>query len=85
MGRDILDTVAKLKASGEPFALAAVVRTVSVTSVAKAGAKAVFRLDGTLSDGWIGGGCARGAVLNAARDALADGQPMLISVPRAMF
>ena len=49
MGRDILDTVAKLKASGEPFALAAVVRTVSVTSVAKAGAKAVFRLDGTLS------------------------------------
>ena len=84
MGRDILDRVAALKASGEPFALATVVRTVSVTAVAKAGAKAgakaVIRLDGTLSDGWIGGGCARGAVLKAARDALADGQPRLISV-----
>ena len=85
MGRDILDTTAALRASGEPFALAAVVRTVSVTSVAKAGAKAVLRLDGTLSDGWIGGGYAGGAVLKAARDALADGQPRLISVPRAMF
>ena len=84
MGRDILDRVAALKASGEPFALATVVRTVSVTAVAKAGAKAgakaVIRLDGTLSDGWIGGGCARGAVLKAARDALADGLPRLISV-----
>ena len=79
MGRDILDMVAELKASGEAFALATVVRTVSVTA-AKAGAKAVIRADGTLSDGWIGGGCARGAVLKAAREALADGQPRLISV-----
>ncbi len=79
MGRDILEMVAELKAVGEPFALATVVRTVSVTA-AKAGAKAVIRADGTLSEGWIGGGCARGAVLKAAREALADGQPRLISV-----
>jgi xanthine dehydrogenase accessory factor len=76
---DIMDRVAELKSAGEPFALATVVRTVSVTA-AKAGAKAVIRADGSISDGWIGGGCARGAVLKAAREAMSDGQPRLISV-----
>ncbi len=76
---DILDLVSSVKAKGEPFALATVVRTVSVTA-AKAGAKAVILADGTISDGWIGGGCARGAVLKAARQALADGAPRLVSV-----
>ena len=55
------------------------VRTVSATA-AKAGAKAVILPDGTIHAGWIGGGCARGAVLRAARDALEDGTPRLISV-----
>lgn len=76
---DLIELAADLKSRGEAFCLATVVRTVSVTA-AKAGAKAVVRPDGTISDGWIGGGCARGAVLKAARDALADGQPRLISV-----
>jgi xanthine dehydrogenase accessory factor len=76
---DILDLVQDYKAKGEPFALATVVRTVSVTA-AKAGAKAVILGDGTISGGWIGGGCARGAVLKAAREAMSDGQPRLISV-----
>ncbi len=78
-GRDIAQTVAALQGAGEAFVVATVVRTVSVTA-AKAGAKAVIRADGAISDGWIGGGCARGAVLKAAREALADGQPRLISV-----
>ncbi len=76
---DILDLVNDYKTKGEPFALATVVRTVSVTA-AKAGAKAVILGDGSISGGWIGGGCARGAVLKAAREALVDGQPRLISV-----
>ncbi|MFZ5792432.1 MAG: XdhC family protein [Pseudomonadota bacterium] len=76
---DILDLVSNLKAKGEAFVLATVVRTVSVTA-AKAGAKAVIRPDGTFSEGWIGGGCARAAVLKAAREAIADGKPRLISV-----
>ncbi|HUI22194.1 MAG TPA: XdhC family protein [Methylocella sp.] len=76
---DVLDLVGEMKAKGEPFALATVVRTVAVTA-AKAGAKAIIRPDGTLTAGWIGGGCARGAVLRAARDALEDGEPRLISV-----
>src|SRR5271157_4888718 len=76
---DILNSIAARKASGEPFALATVVRTVAATA-AKAGAKAVILPDGTMSEGWIGGGCARAAVLKAARDALADGKPRLVSV-----
>ena len=76
---DILDIISSQKATGEPFALATVVRTVAATA-AKAGAKAVILPDGTISEGWIGGGCARAAVLKAARDALADGRSRLVSV-----
>ena len=76
---DILDTISTRKAQGEPFALATVVRTVAATAT-KAGAKAVILPDGTMSEGWIGGGCARAAVLKAAREALADGEPRMVSV-----
>jgi xanthine dehydrogenase accessory factor len=82
---EIIDLVASLKAKGEAFVLATVVRTVSVTA-AKAGAKAVIRADGAISDGWIGGGCARAAVLKAAKEALADGHPRLVSIqPRDLL
>src|SRR6476620_6091663 len=76
---DILRIISARKAAGEPFALATVVRTVAATA-AKAGAKAVILPDGTISEGWIGGGCARAAVLKAAKDALADGKSRLVSV-----
>ncbi len=76
---EVMDLVAQMKAAEEAFVLATVVRTVSVTA-AKAGAKAIIRPDGTIAAGWIGGGCARGAVLKAARDALADGEPRMVSV-----
>src|ERR1700728_1928178 len=76
---DILDNISSRKSPGEPFALATVVRTVAATA-AKAGAKAVILPDGTISLGWIGGGCARAAVLKAARDAIADGKARLVSV-----
>ena len=71
--------IAAMTRRAQPYALATVVRTVSATA-AKAGAKAVILADGTIGAGWIGGGCARGAVLRAARAAMADGQPRLISV-----
>src|SRR5262249_39325768 len=76
---DVLDTISDRRAEGRPFALATVVRTVAATA-AKAGAKAVILPDGTISEGWIGGGCARAAVLKAAREALADGKSRLVSV-----
>jgi len=77
--QDVIDLVAAMRARAEPFAVATVVRTVSYTA-AKAGAKAVIRADGTITGGWIGGGCARGAVLRTARQVIADGQARLISV-----
>ena len=76
---EVMDLVAQMKAAEEAFVLATVVRTVSVTA-AKAGAKAIIRSDGTIVAGWIGGGCAKGAVLKAAREALADGEPRMVSV-----
>jgi len=76
---DILELISAMKAKGETFALATVVRTVAATA-AKAGAKAVILPDGTISEGWVGGGCARAAVLKAAREALLDGKPRLVSV-----
>jgi xanthine dehydrogenase accessory factor len=76
---EVMDLVAQMKAAEQAFVLATVVRTVSVTA-AKAGAKAIIRPDGTIIAGWIGGGCAKGAVLKAARDALADGEPRMVSV-----
>ena len=76
---EVMDLVAQMQAAEEAFVLATVVRTVSVTA-AKAGAKAIIRPDGAIVAGWIGGGCARGAVLKAAREALADGEPRMVSV-----
>jgi xanthine dehydrogenase accessory factor len=77
--QDMLDLVTAMKDKGEPVALATVVRTVSATA-AKPGAKAVVQADGTILGGWIGGGCARAAVLKAARQAIADGRPRLVSI-----
>lgn len=76
---EVMDVATQLKTEEQSFVLATVVRTVSVTA-AKAGAKAIIRSDGTIAAGWIGGGCARGAVLKAAREALADGMPRMVSV-----
>jgi xanthine dehydrogenase accessory factor len=76
---EVMNLVAEMKAAEQAFVLATVVRTVSVTA-AKAGAKAIIRPDGTIVAGWIGGGCAKGAVLKAAREALADGEPRMVSV-----
>jgi xanthine dehydrogenase accessory factor len=75
----VLDRAAHHHAHGETFALATVVRTVSVTA-AKAGAKALINPDGSIEEGWIGGGCARAAVLKAARQCMLDGQSRLISI-----
>ena len=69
----------RLRAEGRPFAVATIVRTVDATS-AKPGAKALLLGDGTLVDGWIGGGCARSAVARAAIAAVALGKPQFVSL-----
>ena len=75
----VLEQAAQRQAKGQAFALATVVRTVSVTA-AKAGAKALIGADGSIVEGWIGGGCARAAVVKAARQCMADGRSRLVSI-----
>ena len=75
----VLEQAAQRQAQGQAFALATVVRTVSVTA-AKAGAKALIGADGSIVEGWIGGGCARAAVVKAARQCMADGRSRLVSI-----
>ena len=77
----VLEQAALRQAKGQTFALATVVRTVSVTA-AKAGAKALIGPDGSIEEGWIGGGCARAAVVKAARQCMA-GRPIAACLDRA--
>ncbi len=72
-------TLSTLRAEGAAFAIATVVRTVDATS-AKPGAKAIILPDGTIAEGWIGGGCARSAVGKAGAAAIAEGRPQFISL-----
>ncbi|GAB0113144.1 XdhC family protein [Acidisoma sp. C75] len=71
--------ITRLTRDAQPFALATVVRSRAATA-ARAGAKAVILPDGSLGAGWIGGGCVQGAALRAARAALSEGKPRLISI-----
>lgn len=79
MSFDIAATMDHMKQGGDQFAVATVVRTVSVTA-AKPGAKAIINAEGEIVDGWIGGGCAKSAVIKAAIKAIEDGEPKLVSL-----
>jgi len=76
MQTDFYDKVQELRNTGNPFAIATVVRAEKPTS-AKVGAKAIITEDGILS-GWIGGSCAEPTVKREAKKALQDSQPRLI-------
>ena len=74
-----LDACFKALADGElPLVLATVVQTLGSTS-GKAGDKALVGAQGII-EGWIGGGCAQPAVVEAARQVLESAQPCLIRV-----
>ena len=76
---DLAKAAQALRAKQEPFAFATIVRTAGSTA-AKPGAKALLSADGTILQGWLGGGCTCGAVKRAALQALQDGRPQLVSV-----
>lgn len=76
---DLAEAAQELRAREEPFAFATIVRTAGATA-AKPGAKALLSADGTILQGWLGGGCTRGAVKRAALQALQEGTPQLVSV-----
>lgn len=78
MSEDLLALAAALRARGEAFALATVVRCERPTS-ARPGAKALVRPDGSVT-GWVGGACAEPVVVREALAALGDGQPRLVGL-----
>lgn len=60
------------------YAVATVIRALPPTST-WVGAQALVESDGTLH-GWIGGGCSRAIVVQAALDAMQEGQPKLMRI-----
>ena len=76
MSIDFFAEFQKLYDTGNPFAIATVIRAEKPTS-AKVGAKAIITEDGRLS-GWIGGSCAEPTVKREAKKALQDGQPRFL-------
>jgi xanthine dehydrogenase accessory factor len=77
-GDELLDLARELNERRQPYALVTVVRAVAPTS-AYVGAQAIVLADGTLH-GWIGGGCAKGVVIGAARAAIGKGEPRLVRI-----
>lgn len=74
----VLDLIERLRAAGQDFCIATIVRTANLTS-AKAGAKAVVTPDGTMT-GFVGGGCVTGAVRKAALEAIRTARPEMIRI-----
>lgn len=68
-----------LRAEGTPYALATVVRAQGSSS-AMPGAKAIVSAVGDILEGWIGGGCARGAIGRAAKTAITRNDPIFVAL-----
>ncbi|MBS0224683.1 MAG: XdhC family protein [Proteobacteria bacterium] len=73
------DLIADLHAKRQPFAVATVIETAGSVS-AKTASKAVIDEDGNMLGGWVGGGCAEGAVRKAAVDCLATGRTTVLDL-----
>ncbi|MDH5354188.1 MAG: XdhC family protein [Gammaproteobacteria bacterium] len=67
-----------LQREGKPLALATVIQAISPTS-GKPGDKALVSAE-AIVEGWIGGGCAQPAVIEAAGTSLETGEPSVIRV-----
>lgn len=74
----LLDLARELNAKHEAYALVTVVRAVAPTS-AYVGAQAIVLANGKLH-GWIGGGCAKSVVIDAAQSAILKGVPKLLRI-----
>jgi xanthine dehydrogenase accessory factor len=75
---EILQLAQMLMERDEPYAMVTVVRVAAPTS-AYVGAQAIVQRDGTI-EGWIGGGCAKDVVIEAAKEAIASGEPKLVRI-----
>ncbi|SDJ12950.1 xanthine dehydrogenase accessory factor [Paraburkholderia steynii] len=74
----LLQLEQQLIAAGAPFAVVTVIRAAPPTST-QVGAQALVDGNGTLH-GWIGGGCARAIVIEAARQSMRAGQPRRVRI-----
>ena len=79
MSGDFYSQAAQLTSVGKAFAVATVVR-VEGSSSARRGSKAIIDCDGKLVTGWVGGGCAEGAVKSEALKSIESGKPQLITL-----
>lgn len=77
--RDPLDLIVELRSRREPFVVATVIETEGSVS-AKTASKAVIGKDGRLLTGWVGGGCAEGAVSHAALECLDSGRTKIVDL-----
>lgn len=75
---DMLDEIKQAVDSGEPSALATIVRTRGSTP-REVGARMVVRADGAIR-GTVGGGCGEADVWSEAMDVIASGIPRVIEV-----
>ncbi|MBZ5724162.1 MAG: XdhC family protein [Acidobacteriia bacterium] len=75
---EFLEKAASLRARGEAFAMAMVVRFEAPIS-GKPGDKAIVDSGGRVW-GWIGGGCAQPTVVKEALQAMRDGKPRLVRI-----
>ncbi|MBS0524527.1 MAG: XdhC family protein [Proteobacteria bacterium] len=76
---DAFDLIAELRSKRQPFAVATVIETDGSVS-AKTASKAVIDVEGNMLGGWVGGGCAEGAVRKAALDCLATGRTAVLDL-----
>ena len=75
---DVLATAAGWREAGETVALATVVETWG-SSPRPAGSRLAISRSGKLA-GSVSGGCIEGAVADAARQTMANGQPQLLDI-----
>ncbi|MEX3978301.1 XdhC family protein [Paraburkholderia sp. EG287A] len=75
---DLLQLEQRLIDAGAPFAVVTVIRAAPPTST-HVGAQALVEADGALH-GWVGGGCSRTIVIEAARESMRTGQPRRVRI-----
>lgn len=74
----LLELEQRLTEQAQPFAVATVIRAAPPTS-AWVGAQALIDEEGVLH-GWIGGGCSRAIVIQAAQEAIRSGLPKRVRI-----
>lgn len=79
MAEDIIEVLTKMRARGQPYAVATVVETVGSVS-AKTGAKAVIAHDGKVVAGWVGGGCAESAACDTALKCIKTARTTVVDI-----